>query len=76
VSKASPAPLRLLSLEKVAETLDVSISTVRRLIKAGQLKATRVGGQLRVSAVALQNFITTNAVSPPHCPDLGTLDVS
>ena len=41
-----------LTLEDIAERLKVSVSTVRRWVKSGDLKAIKVGnrGQYRISA--------------------------
>ena len=48
---------RLLSIGEVAELFAVSPTTVRRLIATGQLPAVRIGGQLRIEAVAIRRFI-------------------
>lgn len=47
------------TIQEVAETLKVSVSTVRRAIKAKEIAATRIGtlGQIRVSARALDAYI-------------------
>jgi excisionase family DNA binding protein len=45
------------TLEQVADRLQVSVQTVRRLIKEGKLKAVRVGVQLRVTQEALDEFL-------------------
>jgi len=47
------------TLPEVAEVLKVSVSTVRRAVKAGELDVTRVGtlGQIRVSQQALDRYI-------------------
>jgi excisionase family DNA binding protein len=45
------------TLEQVADRLQVSVQTVRRLIKEGRLKAVRVGVQLRVTQEALDEFL-------------------
>jgi len=68
-----PLP-KLYPLDTVAEALGVSISTVRRLITVGKLKASKIGGQLRISATELQRFISASIVAPEHCEDLGVLD--
>lgn len=47
----------MLTLTEVAGRLNVSIETVRRLIKNGKLKAIKVGNQLRVSEEALAEYI-------------------
>ncbi|WP_205082896.1 helix-turn-helix domain-containing protein [Paracraurococcus ruber] len=59
----SPAPAArraapgLLSVPAVAERLDVSVKTVRRMIDAGELPAHRVGRLVRVSADDLLVFL-------------------
>lgn len=45
------------TLQEVAEYLGVSIPTVRRRIKAGQLEAHKMGGQYRISREALQKYV-------------------
>ena len=47
----------LLTLGDVAAILRVNIRTVRRLIAAGELIATRVGGQLRVMQPDLEAYL-------------------
>ncbi|MBM2621206.1 helix-turn-helix domain-containing protein [Actinoplanes sp. LDG1-06] len=49
----------MLRLNKVATILDVSVSTVRRLIKDGTLAAGFVRGQLRVSSRDLDAYISS-----------------
>lgn len=56
--------LTLLSLKKVADYLDVSLSTVRRLVKDGVLRARRVGGQLRVSLADLEAYVAASVQDP------------
>lgn len=43
------APKRYQSLQEVAEAWGVSVRTVRRLIAQGELKAYRIGGQVRIA---------------------------
>jgi excisionase family DNA binding protein len=47
----------MLTVKQVATRLNVSPSTVRKLIDSGQLKAIRVGIQLRVTEEALAEYI-------------------
>jgi excisionase family DNA binding protein len=47
----------MMSVFEVARPLGISASTVRRLIKAGKLKAHRVGGQLRIAEEDLRVFL-------------------
>jgi len=42
-----PAELRLLTVREVAAKLSVSVETVRRLVRVGHLKQTRIGGSVR-----------------------------
>ena len=58
------AHFTLLSLARVAELLDVSISTVRRLIKERALRARHVGGQLRVSLADFQAYVEASIHGP------------
>jgi excisionase family DNA binding protein len=48
---------RLYSVSKVANRLDVSQDTVRRLIDRGDLMAIRIGSSVRVLAVDLESFV-------------------
>jgi len=59
---ASTLP-RLLSIETVAETLDVSTKTVRRWISQGELPVHRLGRQLRISEGDLAVFIARSRAS-------------
>ncbi len=56
---------RLYSLEEVAEQLDVSAKTVRRLIAANHLRGTYVGRQVRVRPEDL-DFYLEGAASKPQ----------
>lgn len=49
------------TLEQVAEILQVSVQTVRRLIKEGKIKAVRVGIQLRVTQEELDRFLSQSS---------------
>ncbi len=40
---------QMLSLRDLADRLDVSVKTVSRWIKAGELPAHRLGGQIRIA---------------------------
>lgn len=48
---------QLLTLQQVADRLQVSMSTVRRLVAAGKLKAVRIGRNLRVRPEDLSKYI-------------------
>jgi excisionase family DNA binding protein len=49
--------LQVVSIEKAANILDVSRSSVRRLIKSRMLPAVKIGGQLRIRVVDLLTLI-------------------
>jgi excisionase family DNA binding protein len=53
----TPPPTQLLSVTTVAERLDVSQDTVRRLIARGELSAIRIGAAVRVAAADLEAFL-------------------
>jgi len=46
------------TVEQVAEILQVSVQTVRKLIKEKQIKAFRVGAQLRVRKEDLDRYMS------------------
>jgi len=51
----------LLNKKDVAERLGVSHRTVTRLIESGQLKALRIGAQVRIRVSDLEKFIAARA---------------
>lgn len=51
----------LLTVKEVAEALQVSARTIRRLIAAGGLSVVRIGSAVRVSEVALAAYLTAAA---------------
>jgi excisionase family DNA binding protein len=56
------APL-LLRLKRTAEALDVSETTVKRLIRAGELPAVKVGNARCVRVADLQNYVENLAAN-------------
>lgn len=59
----APAPARHMTVSDVAERLQVSTDTVRRLIQSGKLKASRVGRSLRVDPADLERSLKKWQVS-------------
>jgi excisionase family DNA binding protein len=51
------ASATLLSLPKVAERLDVSVSTAKRMVRAGALRGLKVGRQWRMSEAELARWV-------------------
>jgi len=50
------------TIEALAARWAISARTVRRLIERGQLRAIRIGGQLRISPEAVERFFPNPAV--------------
>jgi excisionase family DNA binding protein len=48
---------RCLRILTVAQDLDVSVSSVRRLIRNGELEAVRIGNSVRVTEVGLDRLL-------------------
>ena len=63
-------PERVLTLEQVAELLDVSERTIMRQIKAGKLKAFKVGKSWRFREEAIEEYIKNQEESASQ--DAGT----
>jgi excisionase family DNA binding protein len=53
------------TVNDVAEMLSVSHKTIRKLIKQGGLMAVKVAGAIRVSDVALAEFLQRQEMSKP-----------
>lgn len=56
-------PRKLLSIPTTAGRLDVSITTVRRLIRRGELPALRVGTQFRIDPDELEEWLNRSRAS-------------
>ena len=61
---------KLLAIDEVAERLNVSVSTVRRLVRDGALPAYRVGGLLRFRLPEVEAYIDAQRI-PVIAPRLG-----
>lgn len=48
--------------EDLAEKLDVNIMTIYRYIKAGRLKAYKIGKEYRIDKVEFNNFLTNTKI--------------
>lgn len=59
-------PLRVYSREEAAEILNVSLSTVKRLIKVGQLRVSQPPGMRRIfiTGGAILEFLEQTEVNP------------
>jgi excisionase family DNA binding protein len=60
---AAGANTPLLTIEEVRSHLNISISTVRRLVRDGALPAYRVGGRLRFKLHEVEAYIDAQRVS-------------
>jgi putative molybdopterin biosynthesis protein len=65
----------LFTIPEVAKFLNVSERTVQRLIKRGDLSATKVGRQMRISRYALDQLLREGNTASPSVsqPDYTTL---
>ncbi len=52
--------VKFYTIEEVAAILRVNPAKVRQLIAAGEIRATKVGKQYRISEEALQEYIERN----------------
>lgn len=54
---ANREPIRVYTLDEVAEVLKITRRTLYTYVKAGKLKAVKIGREWRVSEDALQDFL-------------------
>lgn len=54
---ASKEPIRVYTLDEVAEILKITRRTLYTYVKEGKLKAVKIGREWRVSETALQDFL-------------------
>ena len=64
-------PLRVYSREEATEVLNISLSTVKRLIKSGQLRASQPAGMRRVfiTGQAMLDFLDATQINPDEAED-------
>jgi excisionase family DNA binding protein len=62
---AEGIPMRLLTLREVAHYLQVHPGTVYRLVKTRQLKAVRVGRDLRFDLKVVDNWVANGGSAAP-----------
>ena len=56
-----------ISIQRLAQRLDVSVRTARRIIRAGELRAHRIGRQWRVFETDIEDYLKkTTHRSCPH----------
>jgi len=61
----------ILTLGEAAERLRVSQRTTSRLIKAGELRASRAGHQWRIAEADIEAYLSERANRPPSERDSG-----
>lgn len=64
----SASVVQLLTPQETADRLRLSIGTVRRLEKSGQLSGFRLAGRLRFSATAINAYLGSCAEVPRRQP--------
>lgn len=52
----------MIDLEEAAQRLGLSVSTVRRLVRDGELTAYRIGKQIRLRPEEVDAFVNANAI--------------
>jgi len=69
---------RLLTADEVADRLNLHVRTVRRFIREGRLKATRIGKEYRIADTDLAGFAggAATAASAPHAVASTIVDIS
>ena len=70
---------RLLTAEEVADRLNLHVRTIRRFIREGRLKATRIGKEYRIADADLAGFAGAAAAPAPsarHVVASTVVDVS
>lgn len=63
-------PEKTLTAEQIAEILQVSVKTVRRLTRAGHLPHYRLGRCVRYRASELEGWLRRHRRAPIHVGDL------
>ena len=59
----------MLAIEDVAERFKVSVMTVRRIVKRGELPTYKIGGQLRFKETDVDAYIERQLVDPRDLED-------
>ena len=57
-----------LSAERTAAVLDLSVPTIRRLERRGELRGVRLAGRLRFPASAIRTYLNSCASAPRRTP--------
>jgi len=57
IKKFFNGDIELLKVEDIAKTLDVSLETIRRYVRAGKLKAQKIGKRYYVSKDNFKSFV-------------------
>ena len=58
--------MKLYNLKEVENLLNLNIQTIRKLIKEGKLKASKVGTHYMVTDEAIKEFLKANEVQPSN----------
>ena len=69
---------KLLTADEVADRLNLHVRTVRRFIREGRLKATRIGKEYRIADTDLAGFAGSAAAAAraPHAAASTVVDIS
>ncbi len=69
--QAAPLAPLAVGLDDAARLVGLSRFTLRRRIRAGQLRALRVGNRYIISMSELKRFVNGGPCVPPHTPKEG-----
>ena len=58
--------MKIYNLKEVVSLLGLNIQTIRKFIKEGRLKASKVGTHYMVTDEAIQEFLKANEVQPKN----------
>ena len=53
--------MTMLTVEEVSEMLKVTTLTLRRYLRSGELKGSKIGGQWRISQEQINDFLDKNS---------------
>ena len=74
VAKGEHMAERMLTLREVSDYLNVNPATVRRLVRSGQLRAIRVGRDMRFEVRVVDNWVAGGGTLPGQSEHSAKID--
>lgn len=59
-------PSDILTLEQVAEYLQIHVNTARKIVQSGELQAARIRGCIRVTRRAIEQYVASKETPAPR----------